>query len=156
MHKWILDFEGYQVGTNFYPREVALLNTAGTNKCFDWHIGYSGVFARMDNNTTRCQFLRHGMSWTHGNMCLGKALEELRNVFINEQHIVYVKGREKTLWARHWFADDNVEVKEICNAPNFSDLMMYYKNCVRACYFHENKWHLRRARSKTYMLLPYV
>ena len=120
--------------------------------------GISGthVFARMDD-TTRYQFRRHGMSWSDGNLRLGKTLEELRNVFIDDQHTIYVKGLEKTLWTKHWFIDNrNVEVREIQTAPKFSDLMLYYGNSVQACKFHEDSWHLRCARSKTFMLLPYV
>ena len=133
MQKWILDFEGYQVGTNYYPTEIALLNASNTNKCFHWCIGHTEVFTRMDV-TTRYQFRRHGMRWDDGNLRFGKALEELRNVFTHDndqQHTIYIKGMEKTNWARHWFIENpNVEVKEICNTPNFSDLMIYYGNCT--------------------------
>ena len=154
MPKWILDFEGYQIGSNYYPKGIALLNVSDTDKCFGWHIEYMEVFAQLDNNTTRCQFRKHGMSWRYGNIRLGKALEELRNVFTHDdqQHVIYIKGLEKTNWARRWFIENlKVEVKVICNTPNFSDLMRYYGNCA-----HADAWHLRCARSKTFMLLLYV
>ena len=158
--RWILDFEGYQVRHVFYPLEIALLNVDRTNVCYNWHIRYEVFPATYDASTTR-QFQLHGLYWKHGNKNLHVALDELRKVVneygeLEQRHIIFVKGLEKTNWVKRWFyCNDSIVVREILNAPSFSDFSLL-DGAQYACIHHTDAFHLRCASRKVYQMLPYV
>ena len=163
--RWILDFEGYQIHSFFYPIEIGLLSLQNNDLCYEWRIKYESV--AFSNRTTRWQHNQHALGWKHGNKDLHVALTEIRKV-INDynndselptmtspQHIIYVKGFEKANWIKRWFQDScNIIVEQIHGAPSFRDLSMFY-GAMYACIYHRDAFHLRCARKKVYQLLPY-
>jgi hypothetical protein len=162
VNKWILDFEGYQVNSIYFPIEIALLNVHQNNLCYTWRIKYSDAMA-VYNQNTEWQFRKHRLGWNHGNMYLYEALKEMRTViddYCSGEHVVYVKGLEKTNWMRQqrWFPFHypKVTVQEIQGVPSFRDLSMFY-GAEYACTYHTNApFDVRCARRKAYQLLPYV
>jgi hypothetical protein len=157
VNHWILDFEAYQVGCSFFPVEIALLNMQNDEICYTWYIKYNTNMAKWDK-PTKFQFNRHGLGWEHGNVYLHVALKELRDVLNSypeeEEHVIHVKGLEKTNWVRHWFPYNfpRVMVQEIHGAPVFGEITC----AMYACTYHFDHFHLRCARKKAYQLYLYL
>ena len=90
MTEWIVDFEAYQVGKNFYPVEIAMLNVnMGARNLFYIYYWYSNK-----NRTIRFQCEHHGLDWHDGNISLGKALKTIAKC-IKENDVVLIKGKQK-------------------------------------------------------------
>ena len=101
--------------------EIALLIATNDDKCYNWHIGYTEVFTRLDKEATDDNFesTEWEETWWHDT---SEAFQEMINGFTIGKHIIHVEGLEKTLWMRHWFDNmQNADVIEICNIQKLTD-----------------------------------
>jgi hypothetical protein len=159
MSRWILDMECYQMDSEIFPVEIALLN-ADVNQCFVYYISYPKN--NYSHAARKYQFSRHGFYWHNGDQTLDNAVKDIcQKVTVNEAtyNKVYVKGHEKHKLVSTWFLSSNgirqCDVIDIGNdAPNF--LVMKNLCMEKTCDKHGNKLHLFCARRKCYQLLPYI
>ena len=147
--KWIADMEAFQIGSKWYPKEIAILNTV-TRECIclttRCSIPYSMVYPNY-LPTLKCQFAIHGLYWDQGDYSLHRANQIIVNK-VKAGDEVYVNGDQKAKFFETWFPSS--QVFEITNAPAIKDLKLC-RNQV--C----NKNHQGMcARRKCFELLPYV
>ena len=142
---YIVDFEAYQVGSLYYPKEVAFLNI-DTNECFQYYIHWSW---HVRDKTTHWQQKRHGMDWIDGKLSIHEAVEEARTHILLTD-VLWVKGLQKRNYLQtYWFPHNTI--KEIEHAPALKNLNNFHD---KTCMLHLGKKFC--ARRKVYELRPYI
>ena len=89
MTLWIVDFEAYQMGKQFYPVEIAMLNVnMGDHNLFYVYYQYP-----IENQTIHFQYEHHGLNWQDGNLPLGKALKAIAKCTKDKDKVI-IKGNQ--------------------------------------------------------------
>ena len=96
----ILDFEAYQIGSTFYPVEIAALN-ATTSQCLLMHVGHVKPDEAAAATHLHHQHARHGLGWSDGQWSMASAVFRLCK-FIHPLDVVLVKGEQKLEQCRSW------------------------------------------------------
>src|SRR5437773_1156381 len=79
--KWIADMEAFQIGSKWYPKEIAILNTV-TRECICLTTRCSIIYSMVYPNylsTLKCQFAIHGLYWDQGDYSLQRANQIIVN-----------------------------------------------------------------------------
>ena len=141
MPRYVLDFEGFQVDSVFYPLEVAVVDVH-TRLCWMLYITYDH---EIYSPSVRYQQHLHHMCWKDGTISYEDATVCLRRLLHFAE--VYVKDLQKANFIRNWL---NVCVTEITNAPSYKHM----HDCINEhCRFHVS---IHCARRKAFELIKYV
>lgn len=144
--KWIVDMEAFQVNSEWYPKEIAILNTSTLEcKCLmiKCCIPFKNVHP-VDMATIKWQFRSHCIYWDSGDYTLEEA-KLIITKCVNKDDDVYVKGDQKEKLFQTWFP----RVHSIDSPP-----LRNLNECINeVC----DKLHSRNcARRKCFELIPYV
>ena len=160
---WIIDFESYQIDSDFYPLEICILNVC-TGKSFLFFVKYPYNYLNSNETleTLRYQYRRHRLHWDDGDQCIHSTVIKLKKIIANysvSNIKIYVKGEQKHKLVSHWFAapssTNTFNVIDIgANAPRFTALKHLCASA--ACAKHAHNLELFCARRKCYQLLPFI
>ena len=152
MVNWFLDFEAYQIGKDYYPVEICLVN--GLTK--RWNLFYVRYNFSYNTSTTHYQFKKHGIRWDDGNVSLNTALNAiLRRV--KRRDVIYVKGEQKRVFLQNFIWFDR-RIEEIVCASRMRDLVEMYED--ETCWKHSgltkhHRHNLSCARHKCFALASF-
>ena len=94
----IIDFEGVQVGSVFYPLEIAALNVK-TMKCLILHISHHLKPQRANDSYTNSTV--HTMQWNDDTIPISMAVKRL-NEFVQPEDLVVVRGEQRVFQVKAW------------------------------------------------------
>ena len=145
---WIIDFEAFQQGSQFYPLEIALLNAN-----MDAHnLLYIYYHYTIENRPIRFPYDRHGLDWQDGNLPLGRALKAIARR-IKEDDKVVIKGVQKI----NFFVSHGVlrqdQVIPVEETPTLRELV---QNVDQKCVKHANLNILWCAQQKCFAIFTYI
>ena len=148
MTLWIVDFEAFQQGSQFYPLEIALLNAnTGAHNLFYIYYHYP-----IEDHTIRFQYDRHGLDWQDGNLPLGRALKAITRR-IKENDKVVIKGVQKI---KFFVSHGVLRQDQVIPVKETSTLKKLVQNVDQKCVKHTNLNKFWCAQQKCFAILTYI